>query len=132
MSTERPVDRPVALPALGIDAALVVVFCVIGRVSHAEGILGDIPGFLHTVWPFLAALLIAYAVLGAFRVPVERVFPGIAVWVLTVVGGLLFRTLSDQGTATSFVIVTALTLAVLLLGWRLVLALLRRRRRGRP
>lgn len=128
MSTERPIDRPMALPAFGVDAVLVLVFCVIGRLSHAAGVFGDIPGFLHTVWPFLAALAIAYAVLAVFRVPVERVVPGIAVWALTVVGGLLFRALSDQGTAMSFVIVTALTLGVLLFAWRLVLAILRCRR----
>lgn len=128
MSTERPIDRPMVLPAFGVDAILVVVFCVIGRLSHASGIFADIPGFLHTVWPFLAGLIIAYAVLAVFRVPVERVVPGIAVWALTVVGGLLFRALSDQGTAMSFVIVTALTLGVLLFAWRIVLAILRRRR----
>lgn len=129
MSTERPIDRPMVLPAFGVDAILVLVFCVIGRLSHASGILGDIPGLLHTVWPFLAALTIAYAVLAVFRVPVERLVPGIAVWALTVVGGLLFRAVSDQGTAMSFVIVTALTLGVLLFAWRIVLAILRRRRR---
>ena len=43
--------RPVAL-ALVADAVCVVVFCTIGRRSHAEGL--SVAGIAETAWPFLA------------------------------------------------------------------------------
>lgn len=112
-----------------IDLVLVAVFCVIGRLSHAEGILGDLPGLANTAWPFLLATLIAHAVLLWRRTQAGRVLPGVFVWAVTVVLGLLLRWISGQGTALPFVIVTALTLAAFLIGWRAVLALVRRMRR---
>jgi hypothetical protein len=42
--------------------------------------------------------------------------------------GLLLRAVSGQGTALPFIIVATLTLALFLLGWRSVLALVRRAR----
>lgn len=114
-----------------IDLLLVIVFCVLGRLSHAEGIFGDLPGLLNTTWPFVVALLVAHAVLLLRRLDRQRLAPGAAIWVITVVGGLLLRSLSGQGTALPFVIVATLTLALFLLGWRAVLALVRRVRRVR-
>lgn len=111
-----------------IDLVLVIVFCVIGRLSHAEGIFGDLPGLLGTIWPFVAALLIAHVVLMLSRVRRERMLPGLAIWAVTVVLGLLLRAVSGQGTALPFIIVATLTLALFLLGWRAVLALVRRSR----
>ncbi len=110
-----------------IDLVLVVVFCVIGRLSHAEGIFGDLPGTLNTVWPFVVALLVAHGTLLLRRAHAERMLPGLVVWVVTVAGGLLLRVVSGQGTALPFIIVATLTLALLLLGWRAVRALMRRR-----
>lgn len=117
--------------AILIDLVLVIVFCVLGRLSHAEGIFSDLPGLLNTTWPFVVALLVAHAVLLLRRMNTDRLAPGVAIWVITVVGGLLLRTLSGQGTALPFVIVATLTLALFLLGWRAVLALVRRVRSRR-
>ncbi|MCK3770407.1 DUF3054 domain-containing protein [Microbacterium aerolatum] len=114
-----------------IDLVLVVVFCVIGRLSHAEGIFGDLPGLLGTIWPFVAALLIAHVVLMIRRVRRERMLPGLAIWAVTVVLGVVLRAVSGQGTALPFIIVATLTLALFLLGWRAVLALVRRSRATR-
>lgn len=115
-----------------IDVVLVIAFCVLGRLSHASGILGDLPGTLNTIWPFLAAALLVHVVMLVARVRTDRMLPGALIWAITVVGGLLLRVLSGQGTAVPFVIVATLTLALLLIGWRGILALVRRVRSGRP
>ncbi len=109
-----------------VDLVLVVVFCVTGRLSHAEGILSDLPGLLNTIWPFVVALLMAHLALTLRRMRAERMLPGVLLWAVTVVLGLLLRALSGQGTALPFIIVAALTLGLFLLGWRAVLALVRR------
>src|SRR5690606_23107401 len=52
-----------------IDLILVVVFCVIGRISHEEGVFGDLPGLLGTIWPFVVAAVIAHLALLVARRP---------------------------------------------------------------
>lgn len=129
--TEDRTRRFGAWPALLIDVLLVLLFCIIGRISHEEGLLGDVPGLLNTIWPFLAAVLVAHLSAMVVKVPTERMLPGLAIWLITVIGGLALRTAVGQGTAVPFVIVATLTLALFLLGWRAVLAIVRRVRAGR-
>jgi len=119
---------PVAL-TIAVDVILVAVFCVIGRLSHAEGIFSDVPGFLITLWPFLVAVVAAHIVMLIRRTPADRMLPGVVIWAVTVVVGLVLRGLSGQGTAIAFMIVATLTLALFLLGWRAVVAIARRMRR---
>ncbi|KDA06580.1 membrane protein [Microbacterium sp. CH12i] len=126
MSSDTTTPRLSTTLTIVIDVVLVVVFCVIGRLSHAEGIFGDIPGLLVTIWPFLAAVLVAHVIALIRRTRTDRVLPGTVIWAVTVVGGLLLRALSGQGTALPFIIVATLTLALFLIGWRAVLALIRR------
>jgi len=116
---------------IAVDAVLVVAFCVIGRRSHAEGILGDLPGLGSTLWPFLVAVLVAHVVVRLAKLPADRWTAGGVVWAVTVVLGLVLRAISGQGTAPSFMIVTTLVLALFLIGWRLIVALVRRMR-ARP
>lgn len=124
-------EHRLARPAVVlIDVVLVVVFCVIGRLSHAEGIFGDVPGLLGTIWPFLAAVLLAHLLALFRRTRTDRILAGAAIWAITVVIGLVLRALSGQGTALPFIIVATLTLALFLLGWRAVLALARRMRQA--
>jgi len=111
-----------------IDLVLTAVFCVIGRRSHAEGVFSDLPGLLHTTWPFVVALVAAHIVLLTARTHADRVSAGLIVWAVTVIGGLALRALSGQGTALPFMIVATLVLALLLIGWRIVLAVVRRMR----
>lgn len=125
-----PSRTPVALTIV-IDVILVAVFCVIGRLSHAEGIFSDIPGLLNTMWPFLLAVLAAHVVMLIRRTPSERMLPGAVIWAVTVVVGLALRAVSGQGTALPFIIVATLTLALFLIGWRAIVALVRRMRRRR-
>ena len=51
---------------------------------------------------------------------------GLGVWAATVVGGMLLRAASGQGTAVAFVVVATLTLCLCLVGWRVIAALVAR------
>lgn len=114
-------------PALSLlaDAALVLVFVLIGRASHDEN---PVLGAIVTLWPFLAGLLAGWLASRAWRAPLAIVRTGIPVWVSTVIVGMLLRAVSGQGVQLSFIIVTGIVLAFFLLGWRLVTKLVLRRR----
>lgn len=115
------------LPAVIVDVVLVLVFAVIGRASHAEGPAG----FLVTAWPFLVALLVGHALAALLPGRPRRPWSiawGAVVWIVTVGGGMLLRLVSGDTAQVPFVIVATLTLGVLLVGWRAVAALVRRRR----
>ena len=104
-----------------LDVVLVVVFAAIGRASHDEA--SPVLGALRTAWPFLAGTLVGWVVVRLLRKdwPVD-VGPGITVWFSTLVVGMVLRRLTGAGTALSFVLVAALVLAVLLVGWRALAA----------
>jgi peptidoglycan/LPS O-acetylase OafA/YrhL len=116
--------RP-ALLALAADVVCVVVFCAIGRRSHAEGITAA--GVAETAWPFLAGTAVGWLLARGWRRPAALAPTGIIVWVCTVAVGMLLRKASSQGVAPSFVVVASLVTAVLLLGWRAAAAVLIRR-----
>lgn len=119
--------RPATLiGALLLDAALVTAFAALGRASHAEDILA---GLWITAWPFLAALIAGWTVTLAWRAPAAPVRTGLPVWAITVAGGMLLRWVSGQGVQPAFVAVASLVLLALLVGWRVVAALVARIRR---
>lgn len=111
------------------DVAVVVLFVAIGRRSHDES--AAVLGFLTTLWPFLAGLAVGWLVTRAWRAPLGVVSPGVVLVVVTTGLGLGLRAISGQGVQLSFAIVALLVLAIGLLGWRIVVRLLRRRRRSR-
>ena len=121
----KSVDRSLALKALAADLLCVVVFCTIGRRSHAEGL--TIAGIAETAWPFLAGTGVGWLLARGWQRPTSLAPTGRIVWVATVVVGMLLRKLTSQGTATSFIVVASITTAVLLLGWRGVIHALSRR-----
>ncbi|WP_022885982.1 DUF3054 domain-containing protein [Glaciibacter superstes] len=125
MASERARAATVIVAAV-IDVVLVLVFVLIGRATHDEGLLGA----LETWWPFLVGLFVGWVVMRAWRSPRRIVWTGIGIWVSTVLVGMLLRVATGQGTQLAFVIVATLTLAVFLLGWRGI-ALLARRIRSR-
>ncbi|WP_243224797.1 DUF3054 domain-containing protein [Microbacterium sp. CIAB417] len=127
MSPESTPQRPTPAVTILIDAVLVVVFCLLGGLSHSLGEPDAAARVLASIWPFLAALIVVHAVALLGGIDAARVVPGILIWVVTVAGGMALRALTGQGTAWAFVVVTAIVLAVFLVGWRVV-ALLRRRR----
>nr|WP_156609782.1 DUF3054 domain-containing protein [Auraticoccus cholistanensis] len=118
------------MPVVVADLAAVVLFVLAGVRTHDGGIAAaDVAA---TAWPFLLALLVGWALVRLWRAP--RLLPsGLVVWLVTAAGGLWLRVLLTEDTARlPFVLVTLLTLAVLLLGWRAVVVLVgRSRARGR-
>ncbi|WP_353116074.1 DUF3054 domain-containing protein [Microbacterium sp.] len=119
------------LPALVVDAVLVLVFAVIGRVSHKE----DALGFLLTAWPFLVALLAGHLLAALLPARPRRpwgMWWGVVVWAVTVAGGMLLRVVAGGTAAVPFIIVATLVLALFLLGWRAIALLVRRRRKTLP
>src|SRR3954469_21575586 len=113
-------DATGARPATALiaDVVCVLVFCTIGRRSHAEGI--TIAGVAETAWPFLAGTAVGWLAIRGWRRPTTLAPPGLVVWVCTVAVGMLLRKATSAGTAVSFVVVASLVTAILLLGWRAV------------
>jgi len=123
-TAERSAARA-ALVALLADVVCVLVFCAIGRRSHAEGI--TVGGVAQTAWPFLSGTAAGWLAARAWRRPASLAPTGIVIWVFTVAIGMLLRKVTSQGTAFSFVVVASLSTAILLLGWRLAARVLARR-----
>ena len=120
----RTDTRPAVL-ALAGDIVCVLVFCALGRRSHAEGL--TLAGIADTAWPFLSGTMLGWLISRAWRAPSAVVPTGVIVWLSTVVVGMLLRKASSQGVAASFIIVATVVTALLLLGWRAVAALVRKR-----
>ena len=119
--------------ALIADVVCVLVFCTIGRRSHAEGI--TVAGVAETAWPFLAGTAVGWLAVRGWRRPASLAPTGLVIWLCTVVMiwvstvaiGMLLRKATSQGTAVSFVVVASLVTAILLLGWRAAASALARR-----
>ena len=116
--------------AIVSDLALVVVFVMIGRASHAEPL--DMEGIQRTALPFLAGTLMAWIGFLLKRRSGLTLVNGVFVWAMTVVLGILFRLLLGDTAEFSFVLVTAAVLAAFLIGWRAVVWLVRRNRPEQP
>ncbi|WP_433294292.1 DUF3054 domain-containing protein [Pseudonocardia sp. CA-142604] len=108
---------PRRIPALAFaaDVIAVVVFAAVGRISHAEA--ESLSGLLATAAPFLIGLVASWAT------PVVRAHPvgfraGAVVLAGTAVLGLLLRAAFTWRLPLSFAVVTVVSLAVLLIGWR--------------
>lgn len=110
-----------------VDTMAVSAFALAGRRSHDEAL--TLEGWWQTAWPFLAGLglgwLLVVATSGTWP---TRLWHGVWVWLATVFGGMAFREMGDQGTATPFVVVATLVVGTALLGWRAVAEVLDRRR----
>jgi len=119
---------PSIVAAAALDAALVIVFAALGRGSHAKE--ATLSGLWQTAWPFLAALAIVWIAALVWRRPAAVLRSGLPVWIGTVALGLVLRVVfTDGGAALPFVLVATGALGLLLLGWRLIAALVSARRR---
>lgn len=117
------VGSSVALAAVA-DAALILLFAAIGRDAHQRGDV--IAGVLLTAWPFLAGAALAWMGLRVWRAPL-RVWPaGVSVWIGAVALGMVLRAVTGQTVVLPFIIVALLSLGVFLLGYRLIVAGIRR------
>jgi Protein of unknown function (DUF3054) len=102
-----------------IDVACVLVFVLIGRRNHGEGSAAS--GVLRTAAPFLMALVLGWVAARRQWALAETWRFGIPLWVGTVALGLVFRrVLFNDGTAAAFIIVAALFLGLVLVGWRAI------------
>ena len=115
--------RSSALAAVA-DVVGVLVFCTIGRRSHAEGL--SAAGVAETAWTFLVGTAIGWLLIRGWRRPTAVVPTGVVVWVCTVAVGMLLRKATSAGVAVSFIVVASAATAVVLLGWRMAVAALRR------
>ncbi|MFX0539723.1 DUF3054 domain-containing protein [Ornithinimicrobium sp. Y1847] len=111
-----------AKPTFFFDLLVVLLFAAAGRASHE--LSGDVLGVLQTAWPFLVGLAVGW--LAVLRQPGDRRrwwLNGIVIWSCSLVIGMLLRLATGEGTALPFVLVAAGTLALGLIGWRAVAAL---------
>jgi hypothetical protein len=129
MPTHRTASTSMIVWAALLDVAFVLLFVVIGRVSHSETL--DVAGTLQTLWPFLIGLALGWVVTLAWRDPMRVRWPGIPVWLVVVAGGMALRAASMQGVELSFVIVATVVLGIFLLGWRGIALLFSRSRSRR-
>jgi hypothetical protein len=111
---------------VALDAVAILVFASVGRRSHAEGV--TLLGVLATAWPFLTGAAVGWLLGRTWRAPRAVGAGGVPVWLGALILGMLLRVVTGAGTAASFVVVAAVALAVLLLGWRLVAQLVASRR----
>lgn len=124
-ATARPAFG--ATRAIIIDLVLVIVFVVIGRLSHDEA--PSPLGVLETGWPFIVALgvgwLFAGLIISGFLRPTHVWPTGVLLWLVTVVGGLGLRLATGTTAELPFMIVATVTIGIFLIGWRGVTALVR-------
>ncbi len=110
---------------LNFDALGVLVFVAIGRDQHNES--DAVGGILRTAAPFLLAMFAGWFVARAWRQP-DSWRTGLITWGVTLVLGMILRRVFwDKGTATAFVIVAAVFLALTMLSWRAVSRAVHRR-----
>lgn len=102
------------------DAILILVFAAIGRDAHQRG--GVFTGVLMTAWPFLAGAALGWVGARAWRRPLSVRRAGVAVWIGAVAGGMALRAGTGQTVVLAFVGVAVLSLGVMLVGYRLLLA----------
>lgn len=108
---------------IALDLFLVLVFAVIGRISHGL----SLAGIFATAWPFLIAALLAWVVLQAVNWSGLDLRSGLLVWLVTLCVGIGLRLAAGHSAAVAFVVISALFLGGVLCGWRLVAWLVRRR-----
>jgi peptidoglycan/LPS O-acetylase OafA/YrhL len=122
----KPSLTAVAAAAAVADLVLILVFAAVGRDAHQRGDV--VSGVLLTAWPFLAGAAAGWLAARAWRDPLSVRRSGLAVWLGSLVGGMLLRAVTGQTVVLPFVIVALLSLGVLLVGYRLIIAGVRRRR----
>lgn len=128
-SVKTALTRTALIAALA-DAVLILVFAAIGRDAHQRSDV--LTGVFSTAWPFLAGAAVAWLAARAWRAPFKTWPAGVAVWIGTVAGGMLLRAATGQTVVLAFIIVALISLAILLLGYRAVIALVMRvRQRSR-
>ena len=110
-------DARVVARAAAADVVAVLVFAVVGRASHDEGLTAS--GLATTAWPFVVGVAGGWA--GVFLARMSPLsYPAAAMMLVkTLVLGLVLRVIfTDGGAPVSFVIVAGIFLGACFLGWR--------------
>lgn len=106
-----------------VDAALILLFALVGNRSHESGT--SAPEVASTAWPFLVGLTVGWVATRSWKRVSQVWVAGILVVIITVVLGMVLRVqFTDGGAALSFVLVATGSLAVLLLGRRMLTGVL--------
>lgn len=101
-----------------IDVALVIAFAAWGRASHNEAL--DLDGITRTAAPFVGAALLYWIFSILTNRQMTKLREGVTVWATTLALGMVFRLMVGDGVQIAFVLVAAATLALFLIGWRLI------------
>ena len=115
------------------DAVAIVLFAVIGLMSHDEGV--TVGGLARNAVPILIVWFAAAPVLGTYRRPsLGTLLP---TWAVSVIGGVLLRKLvfgrpADIGDLPVFLAVTLAVTLAFLLAWRGIAALTLKRQVPAP
>ncbi|MEE1652071.1 DUF3054 family protein [Brachybacterium sp. J144] len=117
-----------SLGALVGDLLAVLLFVAIGLIQHGSSLTTESIALVG--WPFALGALLGHLAIRSWRAPF-RLWPhGVFIWAITIAAAMAVRTLFQAGTEVSFVIVTAVTLGVLMLGWRALALFLTRGERA--
>jgi hypothetical protein len=126
--TTRPrYDPRVVSRAAAADVVAVLLFALVGRASHDEGLTAS--GLLETAWPFVVGVAGGWA--GVFLARMAPLsYPAAAMMLVkTVVLGCVLRVIfTDGGAPVSFVVVAAVFLGACFFGWRAAVRVLASRR----
>ena len=122
MAVAAPSSR-ISVLAAAADAVAVIVFAAVGRLSHSEP--DDLLGLVGTAAPFGVGLVAAWATPVVRRDPAAWRAGAVAVACVAAIG-LLVRAGFTGRLPLSFAVVTVVSLAVLMLGWRGLAALVAR------
>lgn len=108
-----------------LDGLGVLAFVLIGRSAHHHGLA--LTGVVSTAWPFALGLVLGWLLVWRGALDGGTLRAGAAVCVTTVAVGMIARVIVGQGTAVAFVAVALAFLGAVMLGWRALRLVLRRR-----
>jgi Protein of unknown function (DUF3054) len=106
--------------AFVVDVLLILGFAAVGRRNHDES--GALVDVVRTATPFVIGLLAGWVMATIRRLDVFSYQFGLFAWGTTLFFGMALRSFFGSGTAVRFVIVAAVVLAALLIGWRVAYA----------
>jgi len=109
-----------------LDLLFILLFVVIGRSAHRHGI--TLAGTASTLWPFAVGLVSGWWVTRRRHRSGEAPLDGVVIVLVTVAIGMALRVVAGQGTAPAFIVVAVAFLTLFLVGWRLVVRHVPRRR----
>ena len=126
----QPFNTQSALLCAAADTAVVLLFIALGRFSHSEPL--SLGGLAGTGWPFVVGLIGGYLGVVIARLTPISLAGGLVVSLKAFILSMILRAgIQQDPTPLAFVMVTAVVLVGLMLGWRMLALQRLRRRRSR-